>query len=377
MDFYYFDYFRTSICPNLSITVNYNPYQHFLIPLAFTSSPLLHVILSISAAELYHVSKDPAYEHMSVVYKVQALRGLRDDIQNGNEAPAGRDQITGSIATVLMLCFLEVSDLISHVSSILTIPQITNECSPTWMTHLKAGRDLCAITLSTSARLDDDFRRFCVMYFVAHEVMSRTAYIQETIFEPSEWWAGDEDTEVDTMMGCSRGLMHQLSAISNLILDMRSINDLDFSPRRNAIERALFSLRQDPPAHSFSDELVSIAEMKRLSALIYLYTCIDHATPSSSTIMCLTAQVMERLRSLPAKSTLIFALFVVGTLGVKTEEDRRLVLDVFAELIRIRPLASIVRAQSVVKAVWVDRDLGKCERWEELVEGRGGLLSLA
>lgn len=64
------------------------------------------------------------------------------------------------------------------------------------MTHLKGARDLCNITVSESPGLEDSFRRFSVMWFVAHEVMSRTASLRETLFEPSEWWAGDEDTEV-------------------------------------------------------------------------------------------------------------------------------------------------------------------------------------
>lgn len=183
------------------------------------------------------------------------------------------------------------------------------------------------------------------------------------------------------MMGCSRGLMNHVSEISTLILDVRegrchNSSDVFFN-RRDSLERALYFLCQVAPAHENNPDLLNIAETKRLCALIYFYTAIDHATPSSATIVNLTAQVIGLLKILPAKSTLLFPLFIVGTLGVCMEEDRRLVLEIFAGLIRARPLASIIRAQSVVKAVWVDRDLGKGDKWEELIEGRGGLLSLA
>ncbi len=68
------------------------------------------------------------------------------------------------------------------------------------MTHMKAARDLCIILFSEKSGIDEGFRRFCIMYFVAHEVMSRPACVQSSLFEPSEWFAGDDETEVTTIL---------------------------------------------------------------------------------------------------------------------------------------------------------------------------------
>lgn len=221
------------------------------------------------------------------------------------------------------------------------------------------------------------------MWFVSHEIMSRTAWIQDTLFDPREWFAGDDETEIDAMIGCSRGLIQQVSNVGTLIMEKRKglyDNDPSFLlQRRNEIEDALHSLGQrlSISAASVPTDLLDVAESKRICALIYLYTCIDDAKPSTPIIKTMTYQVIAIVSRLPPTPSLTFPLFVVGTLGVWNEDDRRVVLDKFSKMIEARPLASIVRAFDIVKAVWLDRDLGKPERWEDLVETRGELLSLA
>ena len=124
-------------------------------------------------------------------------------------------------------------------------------------------------------------------------------------------------------------------------------------------------------------ELSQVAESKRLCSLIYLYASIDGVTPLSSVIQDLTARCIELLVSLPSKAALNFPLFVVGTMGVCSEADRRVVLGKFDAIIQARWMASVARARDVVIQVWLDRDLGKGGRWEDLVETKGRMLSLA
>lgn len=188
------------------------------------------------------------------------------------------------------------------------------------------------------------------------------------------------------MIGCSRRLIRQVSEIGELImqrrLDARNAQSLIFLSRRDRVENTLKDLGQQispntAAATAALPELQDIAESKRLCALIYLYTCIDDATPATPIIQETTAAVVKLLRRLPSRPSLTFPLFVVGTLGVWNEDDRRLVMDKFTQLIEMRPLASITRAFEIVQAVWLDRDLGHHQRWEDLVETRGKLLSLA
>ncbi|KAK7413780.1 hypothetical protein QQX98_007347 [Neonectria punicea] len=371
MDLHLFDFYITTLCPNLSNSLTENPYLEFIAPLSLSSAPLYHSVLSWSAHELsFRKPGERSYRQISAHHKVQALRGLRQEIESsqGSTASASPSSLASVLATMIVL----------------SCQEIVEACSSTWIAHLKAARMLCSILWPKGHDAPDSFRRFCIMWFVSHEIMSRTAWIQETLFEPSEWFAGDDETEIDVMIGCSRGLIQQLSETSTLITDIRnqpatSSNISAFMIRRNRIEAALQRLGQriSTTKGSAPLELSDIAESKRLCALIYLYTCIDNATPSSPVIQTLTARVMLILTKLPPKPSLTFPLFVVGTLGVWNEDDRRLVLDMLTSMIKARPLASIIRAEEVIREVWLDRDLGNCERWEDLVETRGKLLSLA
>ncbi|KAF7559129.1 hypothetical protein G7046_g5033 [Stylonectria norvegica] len=366
-----FDFYINNLIPNLSNSPTENPYLEFIAPLSLSSKTLYHSVLSWSAHELsFRNPGEHRYRQISVKHKVRALRGLREEIESsqGNDLSASNN-LASILATMITLSCLE----------------IVETCSSTWMAHLKAARMLCSFLWPKGHLATDNFGRFCIMWFVSHDIMSRTAWIGETLFEPREWFAGDDESEIDVVMGCSRGLIHQVSEISTLIMDKRKQEDTSalerslFTVRRDGIEAALQRLGQriSTTKASAPPELLKVAESKRLCALIYLYTCIDNATPSSPTVQAMTARVMRLLTELPPKPSITFPLFVVGTMGVWNEDDRRLVLDKFTEMIQARPLANIMRAKEVVKAVWLDRDVGKRGRWEDLVERRGRLLSLA
>lgn len=364
-----FDYYLHGLCPQLSNSSTENPYLEFLAPLSMDSQPLYHSILSWSAHEM--TLRDPLqyrYQELSVKHKVKALGCLRSELELSQNSPnPSASTLTSVLATMIILSCQEIAE----------------SCSSGWISHLKAARVLCSLLWPRELQSTDRFRKFCVMWLVSHEMMSRTAWVEDTLFEPSEWFAGDDESEIDVMIGCSRGLVHQVSEIGKLImqkrLDPRIASSLSFLSQRDRIEHSLEGLGQciSKNAAATPTELLDVAESKRLCALIYLHTCIDGATPATPGVQKNTATVMRLLRRLPPKPSLTFPLFVVGTLGVWNEDDRRLVMDKFTQLIKARPLASITRAFEIVKEVWVDRDLGRYQRWEDLVETRGRLLSLA
>ncbi|KAJ3538518.1 hypothetical protein NM208_g5876 [Fusarium decemcellulare] len=374
-----FDFFVSYMCPGLSNSTTENPYWELVVPLSFTSVPLFHALLSWAASEasVANPSSKDAYSVVSVKNKVRALQGLRMEIESAHgDWSSASDHWASILSTIILLSCNDIANL----------------CSPVWITHLKAARVLCSMAWprQPGVFVPDKFRKFCITWFLAHEIMSRTAWIQDTLFDPGEWFASDDETEIDPMIACSRGLIQQVSAIGTLITDLRGSGgksssrteqDPAFKRRRDSIEDGLKALDQrisTGSQGSDSDEvLLQVAEGKRLCALIYLYACIDNATPTSPTIQGLTRQVIDLLTQLPPKPSLTFILFVVGTLGVWDEEDRRLVLDKFDSLIKARWLAFVVRARDVVMDVWIDRDLGKDGRWEDLVETKSKLLSLA
>ena len=362
-----FEFFVTSICPNLSSSETENPYREFIIPLSLSCAPLYHAILSWAATEVSftnHARKD-AYAVVAADYKGRALKGLREAIEAAQGSAASGDW--SSVLTTII---------------ILSANDIAETCSQAWVEHLSAARVLCHMVWGDRPATHDRFRRFVVMWFTSHDIMSRTAWVRKTLFDPSEWFAGDDEAEVDPIIACSRGVIQQVSAIGALIMESRSPMSGEgaaaLSARRDAIEGRLHSLHQRVSgAGDGTGELLQVAESKRLCALIYLYACIDNATPASPVIQGLTRRVMRILAGLPARPSIIFSLFVVGTLGVCSEGDRRLVLDKFHSLIKMRCLATAIKARDVAVNVWLDRDLGRYGRWEDLVETKSKLLSLA
>ena len=368
-DIQIFDYYVHGLCPQLSNSVTENPYLELLAPLSMESLPVYHSILSCSSHEL--ALRDPSmlhYRQSSVMHKVKALQYLQDNLRRSQDTTGhSHSELISILATMIVL----------------SCQEITESCSAAWITHLKAARTLCSLLWPTGLHINDRFRRFSVMWLVSHEMMSRTAWVEHTLFEPSEWFHGENEWEIDGMIGCSRGLIRQVSEIGELIMERRldalKTEIVPFQSRRDRIERTLQSLGQHIPSNATTTppELQDIAESKRLCALIYFYTCIDDSKPCTPIIQEHTAAVVKLLRRLPSKPSLTFPLFVVGTLGVWNEDDRRIVMDKFTDMIQERPLASIKRAFDIVKAVWLDRDLGRHHRWEDLVEIRGQLLSLA
>lgn len=179
-------------------------------------------------------------------------------------------------------------------------------------------------------------------------------------------------------MGCSRGLMHAISSVSALATESSHDPDFQSSPsfreNRDKLERRLHALRQTSTGDSYLD---SIAETKRYCALIYLHARLDNLKPGDAPITRLTTRVLALLKTLPLRGTLLWIIYVVGSMGVQNEDDRRQVLDMLQALIDFRPLSSIRKARAATIRVWKDRDLGRSNRWEELIPSRRGQLSLA
>lgn len=178
-------------------------------------------------------------------------------------------------------------------------------------------------------------------------------------------------------MGCSRGLMHCIASISELAEGVAHAADQPFTQAfkssRDDIERKLHSLHQTSDASADGPQLGIFAETKRVCALIYLHSRLDDLQPEDLLISRLTQKSAELLRALPARSTLLWPIFVIGTMGAPNEEDRRYLLDVLQELLMKRPLSSIVKVRSVIINVWENRDVGRYRRWK----GTSSQLSLA
>lgn len=125
--------------------------------------------------------------------------------------------------------------------------KISDGCDPSWVTHLRGGLKLIEYVSARSQQCES-LRRFLTIYFVAHDIMSRTA--TESRYEDKiscSWLEADDLDEVrflqrfstgrrwkltqikiDGVMGCSRNLMTLIDRISALASEKQEVYIVPF-----------------------------------------------------------------------------------------------------------------------------------------------------
>lgn len=130
------------------------------------------------------------FEREAYLFKDRALQGLQRLIAAGNFD-------YGTIATVLMLCFYDVCIVpawLTWCSLIMESRQISYDCSASWITHLRGGLRLIDLIPSDTVE-SESLRSFFTIYFVAHDIMSRTASEDSGDDEPVRSWLGTDNLE--------------------------------------------------------------------------------------------------------------------------------------------------------------------------------------
>ncbi|KAL3434166.1 fungal-specific transcription factor domain-containing protein [Aspergillus tetrazonus] len=372
-DSYLLDYFIRGISPSCSLSTSHNPYVSLVIPLCFVSDTLRHALLAVAANQLCLLGCNQ-FRQKACRHKDKALRGLRREISTGL-------QDEGTVATVLMLCFQDISD----------------GCSPSWITHLRGGLHLIEHKGSPSSPSLWNFFR---MYFVAHDIMSRTASDDWGNNWGNKWhgddsaqlWSDEDDLEeIDVLMGCSRSLMtliHRTSVLAATrakILKHRPLTPSeaeDHARTTVSLHDSLITLNQRLPSHSGDrTDLKAIAHIKRLAAILYLTERLgpvneaqailggnnhsDSYRPSPAGTQTYSKHhlITSIISSIPSLSntntaTLLWPLFVLGNAGLENEEHRRFVLDMLLGIQRARNLGSVRRTIEAVKHAFGTKGLG-------------------
>lgn len=340
---YLLDYFISGICPNCSLSSTHNPYLRYITPMTFVYQPLYYAVISIAATER-QLLNDRRFEKQAWWYKSQALHGLQTTIASGSIG-------WPFIATVLMLCFGDIAD----------------GCNDSWRTHLRGGLTLID-QISIDCTESQMLRKFCLMYFVAHDIMGHTAGISSLESSSYTWLEDDSMEEIDPLMGCSRGLLDIISQISDISSNMERINStraltpdeiqqMDHSRRR--LERALYAVRQHVPSTTSNPNLALVAEAKRTTALLYLYDRFypfslslgDPDPPEATThhLKRLVHSLVSQLELLPVTPTLLWPLFVLGNASPDNEQHRRFVLERLDDMLKTRNLGSVRLARRLVE----------------------------
>ncbi|KAL2136227.1 hypothetical protein VTI74DRAFT_4857 [Chaetomium olivicolor] len=217
-------------------------------------------------------------------------------------------------------------------------------------------------------------------YSSSHNILAATASTR--FFAPA---LIPDDPTIQTLTGCSHQLLSLISKTSQLAYNQAVLGPTaEFTACRNHLERQLTKLCQ-PISHDATPdeaELALVAETKRLTALLYLYSRIDNAGPQEPHMVRLTAKILSLIQRASLRTnTILWPLFMVGTLGVRPEDDehRKVVLERLAALQETRQLGNVKKARQIIEDVWKARDLRKSEAtnaWSVLTD-RYGTISLA
>lgn len=445
------NYFINSICPNcvcypnknkkfnFGINISHrqpeiNPYLHLIVPLAFKSQIVMNTIMATSAHQLFKLGNNN-YQNLSEIYSDRAIEQLSNIIIEKHQSNSQDwDEV---LATFLMLCFKEISSNCDYRSS--------------WVYYLNCAKHFLE-EFNTNNKFTPLFK-FFARYFVIHEVMGETAWLRQKVLDNenndcneksslssfnssslqkfvnidlnltlnNETGKNDiikyllnennvlenHDEIIDVVFGCCPYLISLIHKISNL---GRCYEDLEVEPlatikefeiyiinQRNQIQLEIENLNQrtqffEEIDYQSENYIKIIAEIKRLSTLLYLFARVDLETLHYNKGLRTKyfnekynymKNVKSKLRDLYAMlpecpMSLLWPLFVLGLMSETADTERWFVLDKLFYLQKARELGSVKTAKDVVITVWKEFDLGLTKfRWKDMIKGRAESLSLA
>lgn len=379
---YLWSYFDECMAPSIVIDPGFNPYRHVVLRMAAHSQegPLFQCVLAAAANQLQSIGRSE-YQSVMWLHRAKALRLLRTHIsqlasgETSYEANGGfsKDQV---IASTIMLTFYEIS----------------KDCSDAWTVHANFARSFLTSRMRDLGNLtaeQEALLYFAVTYFVSHDILAATGgKLTEAAERVTETCKLVDKSTVLALTGCSRDLLILISEINQMSSEIgrshRKPLPVRMQQRRDDVERRLHQLYQEVPEEfrSCKSEFSTVAEVKRLSAILYLYARIDGAGPHEPHMIRVTSQILSLVPKISIRThTGLWPLFIVATLGIRPEcdGDRKLLLSRLAALQQTRQLANVKKARKIIEDVWKSRDIRpeESQGWSILHGRRHGTISLA
>jgi len=355
------------------------------------SSLLMTSVLAVAANHLGF--QDPRYSAIAFQYKGSTLKSLRR-ILTADWRTTSESELLG---TILMLCFLEISD----------------QCHPNWMAHLDGANAIIGRPSITQDTYSDPILScFIAPYFAAHNIMAYTAVanpaLEPRLLEGGRHWLSKINRpcqEIDCIIGCSKEL---LSIILETSLQIRRLKK-NTSPCKlrqarawkDTTERKLGNLKQEIPGDWSSEQPPSsfhsviaawnTAEAFRHATVLLLQYLDDQDSCHESTIQSCVHTILELVKQCPihehgARSSSFWPFFIAACHSTR-EQDRVYVLNRFRALERPKRFGNIRPARKVIEHVWKQRDLRaddtdqercgvRCFEWEDAMAQLGSNISL-
>lgn len=404
-----FNYYLNHVCRVTVVTdTDKNPFRTIICPMSLESPLIMSSVLAIAAANLSHTS--PEYKVISYKHLNDALSRLKDRLSDPATA----------------LTEISLAGVLAQVSCQLHHGNVTD-----WRVHLTAARGIVNALGGPKAVLKarPDWK-FYVQHLAWLDTLASTTYSSQKAGKSDYWNALIESIRgaklgysMQDLMGCSEDLLE-------IIADMTRKFDEEVETRNGAIAEPLGAAHdsvvpscifpsKDVPAQvrallgeQYSQKLdalcplitphdsaTALAEVFRLSALIYLNYRIMHSTCWSQTLQRLLHEAIELLDLIPARSqeemALPWPLFILGSICVY-QKDQRTIQARYKKMTQFMGFGNIVRCMELLEEVWKswneadsrscpsreagqawdERELGR-RRWEELMAEKSWDLLLA
>lgn len=340
-----------------------SPFATLILPFSISESPVvLDSILALAAS--HRARQDAKFEATALQLSGGVLRYLSRRMGTAGTAQVALNPET--LVITMMLCLIT----------------IIHDCDGRWVVHLKGARDLTRLrrralrSAAPQSRSSLELVSFSEEFFAYQDIIGRTACGEEPIFDGDFWVSHGTSNNTDPWLGCSSELVSMLCEITELSRQ-RSRNPAvstshAFLSRAFSLGNRLGRLEQLAldPAEGI---LQTTAELKRLSAVLYLECAIRGAHPGSPRVNASVTQVLQLVFALLERGVtagLAWSIFVAAveldpledlvwtteTILAAPRHGRNFVLFAL-EKMDGSSVSNVSQTRTVIERVWQSRDL--------------------
>lgn len=395
-----FEYYFDQVCPRTTASSKqHSPFASVILPFCMSASP--SVFKAIQALSACHRARFASgHGALGLRLKHEALRDLRCSLASKGSLACSSDPEV--LVIMMMLCLYEIVD----------------NCDQHWTIHLKGAKELIRLKKQQGLALSgtgnngtqDPVSIFTEHFFAFQDVMGRTACGEEVLFG-SDYWS-ENDRRIDPWMGCSPELVSILSSITELSRSRRQCQSdsarLSFLARAACLEHNLEHLVQETNDNNDGDDdhaLQSVADLKRLAAVLYLHCALYSASPSTPLVVGYVRQILHLVSDVLDTGCIVGMTWPVFVAAVELDPfhdelwidsdhgspvyGRPLILRALAAMAQ-SSVSNVARTKAVIAKVWQARDhsmiectstdvsaLSDWNDWEQYVAPISTAMSLA
>lgn len=357
-------YYMERLCPlTVPSPLSKSPFATLILPFSISNSPVvLNSILALAAS--HRARQDVAFKATALQLSGGVLRYLGRRMRTTDTTQVALDPET--LVVTMMLCLLG----------------IIHDCDERWVVHLKGARDLIRVrrqallSAAPQSQSAAELVGFSEKFFAYQDIIGRTACGEEPIFDGDFWISHGTSNDTDAWLGCSPELVSILCEITELSRQRSGSPAVatgdPFLSRAYSLEKRLGRLEQrvlDPE----DDILQTTAELKRLSAVLYLECAIRGAQPNSPQVRASVTQILRLVFALLEQEVtagLAWSIFVAAveldpledlvwtteTTSAAPRHGRNFVLFALENMAG-NSVSNISQTRSVIERVWQSRDM--------------------